>query len=274
MIYLGLLVTLGIWALIAWRDRPVREVARIYFVCCMLTAISEPILIRLVRAYEMHLWLLPDRHADNALTSIVVGLCLDPLLGVVYARHCRRHPVVIALVTAMLLGALEWYMVLSGAIIYLRPWSPLITVGFFFGFFLLIWRVATHPQRIPLWAETYGAAAAWAYGTDLLLQGMLKLWEYDLIWFGDAWEDTRTVSDLLMTFAISPLATVVATAPLRRRWIWVVATGVTLWALEMAAWITGWIAMERPVAAMEIFRRVALVTLATLYARWARATPT
>lgn len=270
MIYLGLLTVLGIWAFIAWKGHPLREFARIYFVGCALTAASEPLLIRLVKAYELHAWLLQDRQADVALTSLLVGLFLDPLLGALYARYCRRHPVAIALVAALLLGALEWYMVLTGWLIYLRPWSPLVAVGFFFAYFLIIWWVTTNQQRVPVWVDTYGAAAFWAYGTDLLFQGIFRFWEYQIVFSGDKWEDTRTLSDLIMTFAVCPLATAVATAPLRYRWAWVVAAGVLLWTLEMAAWSAGMIAMDYGTAALEILRRLALVSLATLYAKWIR----
>lgn len=216
------------------------------------------------------MWLLPDRQADVAFTSVIVGLFLDPLLGVVYARYCRRHPVVIALVASMLLGALEWHMVLTGSMIYLRTWSPLIAVAFFFAFFLMICWVATHMPRLPVWADTYGVAAFWTYGTDLLLQGVLKLWVYEAFWFGDKWEDTRTLSDLIMSFALCPLVTAIAIAPLRHRWVWTAATGVALWALELAAWRAGWIAMDGLTAGLEIIRRLALVSLVTLYARWIR----
>ena len=270
MIYPVLLAALAFWALVALRDRPLKIYVAIYFTCVLLTAVAESLLLRILEVYEWHMWLLPDPRDDLVVTGMLVGFGLDPLLGVLYARYCRRRPLLLALVGAALLFALEWWMVVEGYLIYLRAWHPLVTAAAFFGFFMVVWRIAAGAIRVPLWAHTLGLTLWLHLLSDMLLQGIAGLWTFPVNWSGDPWEENRVISVILHLLIISPLITVVAVAPTRNRALWGAGAALALFLAEGAAWSYGLLDYHGWSVGLSFTRWVVLVNVPVLYAWWMR----
>jgi hypothetical protein len=262
-----------LWAAYALRDRPLREYVAIYFACNLLTAFAEPLFARFLRIYETHMWLLPSVRDDNQATFIVIGFGLDPLLGVLYARYCRKHPVVIALIAALLLGALEWWMVVTGYMFYLRIWHPLFTAAAYFGLFLLTWRISSGAWPLPLWVHTYGLTLWLLILSDMLLQGLAGLWIFRLHWTGDPWQDTRIASFVLISLIIGPLITAIATAPIPHRALWAAGAVAAFFAAEGAAWSYGLIEYTGWTVGLSFLRWLIWVGVPVLYAAWMRDLP-
>ncbi|HWI61464.1 MAG TPA: hypothetical protein VNT75_06490 [Symbiobacteriaceae bacterium] len=273
MIYPVLLILLMIWASFALRDRPLREYVAIYFACDLLTALAEPLFARFLQIYEAHMWLLPNARDDNQATFMVIGFGLDPLLGVIYARYCRKHPVAIALVAAVLLGALEWWLVVEGYMIYRQTWHPVFTVAAFFSLFLLTWRVSSGAWALPLWVHTYGLTLWLLVMSDMLLQGIAGLWNFRVHLTGDPWQDTRLISFVLITLVIGPLIAAIATAPIPRRALWAAGATVVFFAAEGAAWSYGFMNYTGWTVGLSFLRWVVWVTVPLLYASWMRGLP-
>lgn len=268
MIYLVLLVALMLWAVIALRDRPLREYVAIYFACVLLTAFAEPLFARFLQVYEIHMWLLPGRRDDNQATFMLIGLGLDPLLGVIYARYCKKHPVVIALVGAVLLGALEWWLVVEGYMFYLKTWHPTFTAAAYFGLFMLIWRISVGAWPLPLWVHTYGLTLWVAELSDMLLQAIAGLWIFRVPWSGDPWQVTRVISFVLIAAVVGPLITAIATVPIARRALWAAGATVVFFVAEGAAWSYGFVEYTGWTVGLSFLRWAAWVSVPVLYAGW------
>lgn len=213
--YLIFLAILGIWAWFALRDRPVAYYLSMWFACSLMTAAAEPTFSRLLRLYRWRLQLEPHLKHDVILASMVIAFCLDPLLGVLFARYAATRPVLKAVGAALLLGVFEVWLHAHGYMIY-RAWSPILTVLAFCTYFLLVWRLTLRPWPISHGLHVYGFTIWMLYFWDVSLQGYLELWHFNVRW----WDWERFLSVSLHALVFAPMATLIAVRPLTRRWLW------------------------------------------------------
>lgn len=215
MPYLIMLVTLGIWAWLALRNRPVVYYLSMWFACSLMTAAAEPTVSRLLRLYRWRLLLESHYKHDVILASMVIAFCLDPLLGVLYSRYSATRPVLKAAVAALLLGCLEIWLHANGYISY-RFWSPLFTMLAFFLYFLIVWRLSLRPWPISHGLHIYGFTIWMLYFFDVVLQGYFELWHFNV----PDWDWERFFSISLHALIFAPMATLIAVRPVTRRWLW------------------------------------------------------
>lgn len=232
MPYILLAVVFAVWAFIVLRDRPVAYYLGLFFFCFGLTVIAEPFTSQLLDLYDWRLWLLNNPHDDILAGTLVIGLFLDPIIGVLYARYATApHPVLRALAATAVLVCLEVYLQRTGYMIY-YGWLVVFTAIAFYIYLGIVWWVVNKFGPIPDWLHTYGAATWLLTLVDISLQGILELWTYNL----EGFNARRLFSICLQLFLIAPVLTVVAR---KGRWSWAAAGIGGLLTLEILAWYAG-----------------------------------
>lgn len=266
MPYVILLAILGVWAWRVLRDRPFAYYVTMWFACSLMTAAAEPLFVRLLRLYHWHLRVTPDERSDVILGSMVIGFCLDPLLGVLSSRYAGTRPVLKAGAAALLLGGLELWLYRTEYLVY-RAWNPIFTMLAFFAYFLIVWRLTLRPWPIPHWLNVYGFAVWTLYFFDVLLQGYLELWRFNVPY----WDWERFFSVSLHAFLFAPLATLIAVrSPKEHRWLWGTAAAASLAAVAfllkgMGLLVFGWVGLAAALADY-----TTMMWLALQYSRWLR----
>lgn len=126
--YAIMLVILAVWVFVALRDEPeLRTYVIIYGVNSVVALAAQGFTAIILDLYTFGGW--PG--------YLLVGMGIEPLLGVLYAHYADRWPFLKAVAAGMILGGpLEWLFLHTGAFQYHRGWHPAFTVFFFTLYFL------------------------------------------------------------------------------------------------------------------------------------------
>lgn len=265
MPYLIMLVILAVWACFALRDRPVAYYLSLFMACSLMTAVSEPTTNLLLHLYSWRLRIVDNFLPDRALASLVIAFFLDPLLGVLFARYAEPGPALKAGAGVVILAGFEIWLRNHGYMHY-SGWHWSYTMLAFTIFFLISWRISLLPWPLPHWANVLALTIWLLYFFDILLQGTLGLWHFNV----PHWYQERLFSLLLHAVLFAPAAAAIAVLPLRRRPLWgaaalagLVAVAFLLKGVGLLEF--GWVGLT---AALVDYGT--MIALAVAYSRWLR----
>lgn len=269
MAYFLLLAVVGGWAWASLRHRPLAPYVIIFFSVVVPAVAVEVTTLRVLHLYEWHMKLLADQEADVMLGSLLIA-ALNPLLAVLYARYCAARPVLKAFCAAVSLGLVEILLVNTGHMVY-RMWSPLLTMGLFFAYFLGVWRLALHVGGIPIWLHVLGFTMWVNILVDIPLQGMAWLWHFRVHIFGEMVRDNRLTSFLHNAVLLGPMVTFISLSPERVKVRRAIAALGILLLIEAIEIRIGFLVHDRWSLAWSAAKYAGIIAAVATYKRWIRS---
>ena len=257
----------------ALRGEPWRPYAGIYFVGGALSYVSQFVFSGVFKLYQYRSHWIADPFRDERLMALIVLIGIDPLFCVLYARYCRRHPVLLAVAFGVLMGLLEWIFAQVGAMEYPVGWGPPLSIAFAIPAFLVVWRLAVN--ELPVWLHVDTAAFWIVQMPDTLLHGVLWLYQYDLPWaLTDSPRiDSRIVAVVYSALLWAPAAAFVALLRWRRPWVAIVTAAALFTLLEGAAVASGVLVYNRWNLGLSALYYLGTFALPYGYARLLRPPP-
>lgn len=261
------LVTCAVFAL---RGQPWRHYAGVYFVSGALSYASQFVFSGVFKFYTYRSHWIEDPFRDERLMALFVLGGIDPLFCVLYARYCRRHPILLAVGFALVIGMLEWLFAQVGAMEYPVGWGPPISIAFSIAAFLVVWRLAVN--QIPLWLHVDAMAFLVAQMPDTLFNGVMGLYRYWPPWAltADPRIDSRILAVSESALMLAPLAAWIALHPWRRPLIAILTGALVLTVLEWIGWMYGWVTYHGWNLGLSAIYYVCVFLLPWLYARFLR----
>lgn len=206
---------------------------------------------------------------DMLLGSLVIAF-LNPLAALLYARYCDVSPVLRASLAAVLLGVVEVGLEQTGYMTYWN-WNPLFTMIAFFLYFMIVRQVVQRITAIPLWIHLHGMVLWSGLLLDILLQGILWRWSFNMVLFGDLVRDNRLLSMLVHSLLIFPFVTFISLRQVRSRLFWIGGATALLVTLEGMGRVTGFLVYDHWSLGWSALKYVGMLGMTSAYAHWLRA---
>lgn len=219
--YLTLLAALALAVFLLLYGHPLKPYVHLFFIGGALCVCTEGVTGTLLDVYQVRAGLIGDATRDALLACLLTSCLIHPLMAVVFVRLARPRPLLLAIVASVLLGLLEVWFVRTGYMQY-RAWHPAASSLFYFAFFWATWNIHSGRLTVPSWAYVLSMAVWLHLNTNLLLHGVLGLWQYAVIMKGDPIEGSHVASNLFVVAVVIPITTVAALVPAQ----WPRVTGV------------------------------------------------